>query len=141
MGQDADALALAEGNILGFYLAVDQVVARLAGVELGAAQGLFHLGGIEVGNADVARLALLLQPRHGLHAGGDGIGGIPAVDLVQVHVLHLQLAQAVVHSRDNGLRAVVTADLGGQEAALPVALLEGLTQGALAAAVGLGGVE
>ena len=53
MGQNADALVLAEGNVRGFYLAVDQVVARLAGVELGAAQGLFHLGGLEVGNADV----------------------------------------------------------------------------------------
>ena len=39
------------------------------------AEEIVRNGLAKVGNADVARLALLLQPRHRLHAGGDGIGG------------------------------------------------------------------
>ena len=63
------------------------------------------------------------------------------MDLVQIDEVDLQLAQAVVHGVDDALPGVIAADLGGEKAAFPVAVLQGLADGGLARAVGLCRVE
>ena len=56
----ADALLAAEGQVCCLDVPVEHIVARLVGVEKTRFQGLGHLCGVVVGNADIAGLAGLL---------------------------------------------------------------------------------
>ena len=81
---DADVVLLAEGKDLGFDGAVDHGVGRLQRGDGRDLQGAFHLGDVEVGDADAADLALALQLGHRGPAFFDFLVGHGPVDLVEV---------------------------------------------------------
>ena len=102
VGDDADAVRAAERQHLVLDHPKQQVVARLDAVEAGEAvrvagpEGVTQLPGREVGAADVAHLARLDQCVQGAQRLLNGRVRVGRVDLVQVNVVGLQAAQAVL---------------------------------------------
>ena len=98
-------LVEAERNHLALLHAVDQVVVVLHGDEPGPAVhvgGVLRLGELPRGHAagtDVARLAGPYDVVQRLHRLLNGRAGIPAVDLIEVHVLHLEVLERGVDAR------------------------------------------
>src|SRR5215207_9642601 len=153
--QDAYAVLGAVGQDLLLYVAPEEVVGRLQGVELAALLELGHLLLVEVRDPDVADLALLhklLQRPRGLREGHLRVG---PVHLVEVYVVGAQGAQAALHSLaqppwarvpKQGVTLHPEAAFGRQDHLVPTVPylgFEGPSQETLggAEAVGLGGVE
>ena len=158
VGQYADVVLPAEGHQLRLYGALHHAVVRLhadkrrKAVGPGRPYGLADLPGHEVRASDVADLALphhVVQRLHRLLYGRVLVG---EVDLVQVHVVGPQAAEALFelgHEVEAGRSLVVRAvshahgGLGGDEGVRPLTVQREpyVLLGAPLAAVGVGGVD
>ncbi len=150
----ADALVDALRDHLPLFLAVEQVVVVLHGHERGPAvpvRRVLRLGelpGVHAARPDVAGLARLDHVVQCLHGLLDRGPRVPPVDLVEVHVVHVQAAQRVVDPGQDvlaGQAAVVLGvghraeHLGGNHDVLaPEQLAEQPPGDDLARAVGVG---
>ena len=152
-------LVEAERNHLALLLAVDQVVVVLHGdepgpaVRLGGVLRLGELPGEHAAGPDVARLAGAHDVVQRLHRLLDGRPGIPAVDLIEVHVLHLEVLERRVDARQDVLATEAAAvftradrheHLGGDDGFVPRQVLGHQLPGrhlAGAAGIGIRGVE
>ena len=154
VGHDADAVGGAVGNDLVGVAAVEHVVADLVGHDRGDGEALVHQSGGEVGDADVADLALGLEVFHSPHRFVPGSVEVGPVDEVDVDVVGAEGLEAEVALGLDGLGASVAdegvgvvglgddAGLGNDDDVVPVAL-EGVAHEGFggAEAVGDGGVE
>ena len=152
-GDHPHALVSAQRQHLALFLAVEQVVVVLHGdearpaVALGDVLGLGELPGMHRRGPDVARLAALHDIVEGLHGLFDGRRVVPAVDLIQVDVVHAEAAQAIVNAGEDGLAREAAAvrrlapgviDLGGHHDLVAASqLLERAAGELLAGAVGV----
>ena len=140
IGEGADAAGNGPLQKL-FLIAHDHGIRRLERVNLDDLLALEKLLAVEVGQADEADLALLLQGLHGFHRLGERGVGIRPMDKVEVDVIGAEAAQrllafvqdvfiasvaAVAAAGADGLhRAGRSADLGGKEDLGAVEALEG----------------
>ena len=101
-GNDADAFGLAKGNHLALLFAIEQVVVILHGnetgpaVQVGEIERLGELPGVHGRGADVAHLARFHHVVQRLESFLDRRFVIPAMNLVEVHIVGLQTAEALV---------------------------------------------
>ena len=137
VSHDADAELLAEGKELQFRVAVDDVIKRLNAaqgrqvVAVARPQGFADLPGVEIGAADVAHLSLADEEVESLRIG--------PVDEIEVDVVGVQTAQAVVHLGEDvvatGARVVGAVSHGaahlGDEHGLAAAVGKGFADDAL----------
>ena len=158
-GNDADAFGLAEAHHLALFFAIEQVVVVLHGdearpaVQVGEIERLGELPGVHGRRADVAHLAGLDHVVQRFERLFDGRFVVPAVNLVEVDVVGLEAAQALVELEEDrfareaaavGLVAHDAVDLGGDDDGFAAGV--GLEEAAedlfaVAAGVDVGGVE
>ncbi len=84
---------LAEGQDLGFDVAIDHGIWRLERGDGSDGLGALHLGDAEVGDADPADFAFALEVGHGGPAFFDLVFGHGPVDLVEVDDIELEAAE------------------------------------------------
>ena len=158
-GMHADAFGLAEADHLALFFAIEQVVVVLHGdearpaVEVGEIERLGELPGVHGRGADVADLAGLHHIVERFEGFFDRGFVVPAMDLVEVDVVGLQAAEALVEFVEDGFAREAAAvgfvahhavDLGGDDDgfAAGVGLEEAAENDfAVAAGVDIGGIE
>ena len=158
-GNDADAFGLAKRNHLALFFAIEQVVMILHGnktrpaVQVGEIERLGELPGVHGRGADVAHLARFHHVVQCLQSFLDRRFVIPAMNLVEVHIVGLQTAEALVEFEEDGFAGEAAAiglvahdavDLGGDDHGFAAGVCfqespEHLL--AVAAGIDIGGVE
>ncbi|HVN93040.1 MAG TPA: hypothetical protein VMT38_05065 [Terracidiphilus sp.] len=157
--EHADALIDAEAGHLALFFAIEQVVVVLHGdearpaVQVGHVERLRELPRKHGRCPDVARLSSFHDVVQGFHRLFDGCVVIPAVNLVEVNVVGLEPAKALVDFEEDflarkafavGLVAHHALQLGGDDDGLTarVRFQEAADDGfAFAAGINIGGVE
>ena len=129
-GNDADAFGLAKRNHLALFFAIEQVVVILHGnktgpaVQFGEIERLGELPGVHGRGADIAHLARFHHVVQRLESFLDRRFVIPAMNLVEVHIVGLQTAEALVEFEKDrlageaaaiGLVAHDAVELGGDD--------------------------
>ena len=149
----------AEAHHLALFFAVEEVVVVLHGdeagpaVEVGEIEGLGELPGVHGRGADVAGFAGFHDIVEGFEGFFDGGFVVPAMDLVEVDVVGLEAAEALVDFEEDrfageaaavGVVAHEAVDLGGEDDVFAFGVgLEEAADEFFAGAVGVdvGGVE
>src|SRR5579875_1234935 len=108
---DADIVFLAEWQDLSLHFAINQRVGRLKRADGSDGHSAAHLADVEVGDTDIAHLALFLQRGHRLPAFFDIVVRNRPVYLIKIDDIDSQAAQAILHLAANRLRLERTAYL------------------------------